>query len=127
MIGPNYWTTGIKMRRYDSSHNGEGWSAALEFLDDGFCSDQPRAGVISTEGTLHTRYFVHSEDMTATECAVAAAKALVADAERLGIEFKSRHVYLDRENWVTEDDEYGSPHDEEVLAAVAQAIDGEVR
>lgn len=66
MIGDTYWTTGITLK-----YDGRGkWAASIHFYDDGFCQDE------STEGTLHTRYFVHAE---------VAIDALIADAAKMGI------------------------------------------
>lgn len=73
MIGDTYWTTGIKLKYDGRPDNGGKWSANLDFYDDGFCDDE------STEGTLHTRYYVEIET---------AIDTLIADAKRLGIEIK---------------------------------------
>lgn len=68
MIGDGYWSTGIVLK-----YSGDGkWSASLDFYDDGFCDDE------STEGNLHTRYFVGIET---------AIDTLIADAKTLGIRF----------------------------------------
>lgn len=45
MIGEGYWATGITLLRLDDRDR---WGASLEFFDR----------IISTEGTMHTRYFI---------------------------------------------------------------------
>lgn len=72
MIGTGHWAIGIAC----TWRNGA-WAAGLKFYDGGFCNDDPTAGLISTEGTLHTRYYVN--DLTA------AIDAIRADATHLGI------------------------------------------
>ena len=68
MIGNRYWSTGIVLK-----YDGRGsWSATAEFFDSGFCDDE------STEGRLHTRYYVPLET---------AIDVVIADAAKLGIEF----------------------------------------
>lgn len=109
MIGLNYWTTGIKL------HNTErGWSAELEFFDDGFCD------TASTEGTLRTRYIV--QDGTAAQNAIKAAQLVKIDAERLGIDFRMSYLYLHRDNWITSGEETGSNAVEEIMSAVCDAL-----
>jgi hypothetical protein len=75
---PGYWSTGIIVRHM----NGK-WAAAVKYFDDGFLDDSVDDKRISTEGELHTRYFVadgaHADGLTA------AVDAVKADAERLGI------------------------------------------
>lgn len=68
MIGNTYWTTGITLKYLDT----DCWSASLEFFDGGHCDEQ------STNGTLHTRYFVPLD---------LAIDTLMTDAKRIGIEF----------------------------------------
>jgi hypothetical protein len=70
MVGEKYWSIGIVLK-WNENH---GWSATVDFMDDGFCDSQ------STEGNLHTRYFGPVEQ---------AIDVVLADAQRLGIEFKS--------------------------------------
>ena len=74
MIGPAYWSTGIKI------HQGVrgAWSVSLDFYDDGFAEDG------STEGTLRVRY---EGDLDAS------VDLLKADAERLGIIWRTPTVY----------------------------------
>jgi hypothetical protein len=62
----------------------DGWSAEVEYQDDGFCDDFPEIGHVSTEGSLRTRYRVK----VATDSVMVLAAvidAVKADAERLGI------------------------------------------
>ena len=71
MIGNQYWTTGIKIRRHADGR----WSLGLDYYDDGFANKE------STEGTLRVRYVV--EDIER------AVRLLKADADRLGISFRA--------------------------------------
>lgn len=80
MIGDGYWSTGIMVRWYPDNERDRNWSVKLEFLDDGFCE------MGSTEGELRCRY-VEPSLSTAID-------TLKADAERLGIIFKSPTVYM---------------------------------
>lgn len=106
MIGTRYWSTGITVRyAYAGTSNRDGhcvaeygWMASLNFLDDGFNSDDRDNGQISTEGTLRTRYFVRAHDEHAPPNVVSeghrkalqvAIDVLRADAERLGVRFSS--------------------------------------
>lgn len=70
MVGDHYWTTSIVLKWNEC----DGWAAAVEFFDDGFCN------YLSTEGKLHTRYFGFLEQ---------SIDVVLADAKRLGIEFKN--------------------------------------
>ncbi|EIU51669.1 hypothetical protein MA6G0728R_5357 [Mycobacteroides abscessus 6G-0728-R] len=129
MIGRNYWATGITLRFATSVVNGvDGWSAAVEFYDDGFGGPDftLNAGRVSTEGELRTRYFVSDGDERVG--AVAAAEAVKHDATRMGIKFVvdpiagSPLLYLHRDNWANPDTECGSDEVEATLGAVALAI-----
>jgi len=86
-----YWSTGITVRW--SSHTGStptgptsGWYATVEYFDDGFCNDDTDAGNISTQGAISTRYGV--SDGSERSGLSAAVDTLIADAARLGIEFR---------------------------------------
>lgn len=82
MIGSGYWATGITV-----AYHGEGrWSASVGYYDDGFCDDDPSSGVVSTQGTLGTRYQV-KPDGDADVLAVV-IDAVKADAESIGIRFR---------------------------------------
>lgn len=73
MIGPCYWATGIHL-----DHAGhDAWTAGIKFLDDGFCQSA------STEGELHLRYMIPHKELDAM------IDVLIADAERLGIEWNT--------------------------------------
>jgi hypothetical protein len=72
MIGNGYWATGITLKW----SLGIGWSAAVEFYDDGLAEQD------STEGVLRTRYFENGENALARQI-----DCIEADAERLGITF----------------------------------------
>lgn len=72
MIGNAYWTTGITLR-----YDGRNWSLLMDFMDGGWCD----AG--STEGQLRLRYMVKTDDLSE------GLDTLIADAVRLGIEFKA--------------------------------------
>jgi len=87
-----YWATGITVSwrensggRGDVSHSG--WGASLDFLDDGFTNDEPDQGLVSTQGTLCTRYFVRDGEKSSGLSA--AVDAMLADAARLGIVFRA--------------------------------------
>lgn len=77
-----YWSTGITVKH----HNGK-WAASVDFLDNGFANDDPDKGHISTEGKLHTRYFI--ADGEQVDGLTAAIDTVRADAERLGIIWRS--------------------------------------
>ncbi|SES03161.1 hypothetical protein [Streptomyces qinglanensis] len=89
-----YWSTGITVTWSARAHviNGErqeihsGWMASLDFLDDGFLSDSPAEGSISTQGSLRTRYFVCEEK--GVDALTGAIDSLIDDAKRLGIDFR---------------------------------------
>jgi hypothetical protein len=104
-----YWSVGITVqwRERSGSNNGQphgGWGASLEFLDDGFCNDDADTGRVSTQGTLNTRYFV--ADGERASGLSAAVDALIADAQRLGIEFTNRSLYYKGDG---EDPEFPPP------------------
>ncbi len=87
-----YWSTGITVAFMANSGRGpgdavwSGWGASLDFHDDGFVNDAPDGSVVSTEGTLRTRYAVRGADTK--DALYNAVEALIVDAARLGIEFK---------------------------------------
>jgi hypothetical protein len=117
MIGNGYWATGITVAFHEGGAGGglDGWSAEVEFLDDGFCNDNPEAGVISTQGKLNTRYIVKvREDSELVLAAV--IDAVKADAERLGIRFREGaigpHVYYKGDG---EWEDYPPPEDWRVM------------
>lgn len=90
-----YWATGIEVNwRADpgSEHRPawQGWNGEIKFYDDGFANDRPLQGFVSTQGVLHTRYTVKTDDMARGLHIV--ATTLIADAERLGVEFKTGPV-----------------------------------
>lgn len=114
MIPPNgtYWSTGITVYwRQVASKTGDeswrsGWGAVLDFYDGGFCSDNPDQGEVSTEGRLSVGAAVPDNAVTRqlrTRYAVAdggsvlglraAIDVLVADAQRMGIEFRRPNLY----------------------------------
>lgn len=105
MIGSHYWSTGITLR-YSTLRGSQGaWAARVDYLDDGFASDDTDAGKISTEGGIRTRYFV--EDGTTTEALTAVIDTVKADAERLGIVWRDRpHLYYECDG---EDPEWPAP------------------
>lgn len=84
-----YWSTGITLawREAYLSH-GESWSGSLDYFDDGFASDNPDTATVSTEGTLRTSYGV--EHTGRTDALALVIDTLIADAEKLGIEFRER-------------------------------------
>lgn len=94
MIGDRYVSTGITCRWL--AHR-DAWAASLKFIDAGFCNDHADTGSVSTEGTLHTRYYV--QDGAAVGGLTAAIDAVISDAARLGIDFNcvggSPSLYVD--------------------------------
>lgn len=111
MIGNGYWTTGINVRYGYSGMDLYGWAARVEFLDDGFCSDDTDSGTISTGGTLRTRYYVTDGTGPDADGLAAAINAVKADADRLGITFRqdglmTPHVYYQGDG---EDEDYPPP------------------
>lgn len=85
-----YWSTGITVAYspFAERINGEpygGWHASLNYCDDGFADNDPDVGQVSTEGSLHTRYPVRDAEVRSGLSV--AIDTLLADAERLGIEF----------------------------------------
>jgi hypothetical protein len=85
-----YWSTGINLTYspFAERINGEpypGWHASLDYLDDGFADNDPEIGQVSTEGRLCTRYPVRNAKIRLGLSI--AIDTLIADAERLGIEF----------------------------------------
>jgi hypothetical protein len=91
MIGNGYWSCGIAVEWKYAGSGEWGWGAWVEYLDDGFVNDNTDAGVVSTEGTLHTRYPVrHGETADALTVAI---DVIRADAERLGITWKNPKVW----------------------------------
>lgn len=80
-----YWSTGITLRRTETSR-GPGWDGHVEYFDDGFVGDDNAdTGAVSTQGKLHTRYSVRDGDTVTGLRAV--IDTLIADATRLSIEF----------------------------------------
>lgn len=124
-----YWSTGITVTysEFATRINGityPGWSALLTYCDDGFTNDDPDAGLVATEGRLHTRYPVR--DAKTRSGLSVAVDALVADAKRLGIEFiatsatEAPFLYYRGDG---ENDEYLPPDGwREMLAAEAARI-----
>ena len=104
MIGDGYWSTGITVKYGYASMGCNGWAAEATYLDGGFCNDDPANGVISTEGTLHTRYVVREQD--GTDVLTAIIDAVKADAERLGVSWLTPHVYYKGDG---EDENYPPP------------------
>lgn len=89
MIGPTYWSTGIKLTYIEpyGSH-GPAWSGEVLYFDDGFVDDDAAAGRISTQGRLATRYAVEGEDAL-----TAVVGTLLRDAARLGIVWQMQNIY----------------------------------
>ena len=118
-----YWATGIQVcwleRAGGDGHGSRsGWSATIDFYDDGFCDDDADAGRVSTEGQLRTRYAVH--DGQTVSGLTAAIDALLADAERLGIQFHDRSLYYRKDG---EDPDWPAPDGwRALLAAQAERI-----
>lgn len=100
MIGEGYWSTGITVR-----FSGGKWSASADYLDNGFCDDSAEHERVSTQGKLHTRYYLR--DGETKDALTVAIDIVKADAERLGITWTNPHVYMDGDGeW--DDREYPS-------------------
>lgn len=63
------------MSALESSQRGVCWKAEVRFYDNGFCEDA------STEGVLHTRYFIPDPGQ--------AVDLVVEMAKQFGVEFKA--------------------------------------
>ncbi|MFE6939626.1 hypothetical protein [Streptomyces chartreusis] len=124
-----YWSTGITVtysplaeRINDEPYNG--WHAKLDYQDDGIANNDPDTGQIATEGTLYTRY--PTRDAKIRSGLSIAPHTLIADAKRLGIEFRA--VGRRTEPWLFyrgdgEDADYPPPDGwREALAAEADRI-----
>lgn len=96
MIGPRYWTTGVTVWRGARGF----WQASLDFLDDGFAEGR------STEGSMRCRY---GADNLSDQ-----VDLLVADATRLGIEFKEPTLYYNGDG---EDPDFPPPADWNAIRA----------
>ena len=118
MIGNGYWSTGIIVEYVYSGMGQMGWTAKADFLDGGFCNDNPEAGIVSTEGEVRSRYAVRNGE-TAHGLAVA-VDAVKADVERLGIEWRNPRVYYPGDG---EDGEHEPPQGwQEMLGAQADRL-----
>lgn len=87
-----YWSTGITVVWSERAHtiNGVphgGWRASLDFCDDGFVTNRTDDGHVSTEGALHTRYFIRDDG--GENGLTVAINSLIEDAARLDIDFQS--------------------------------------
>jgi hypothetical protein len=88
-----YWSVGITLTwhpegaRDEKGAKVDGWSGSVDYYDDGFAGDDDAdSGTLCTEGTLRTRYVVaDGRQQTALSAIV---DTLIADAARLGIEFR---------------------------------------
>lgn len=89
MIGPAYWSTGIKLTYVEPyGTHGPAWSGEVEYFDDGFADDDAAASRISTQGRLATRYAVEGEDALTS-----VVGTLLRDAARLGIVWQMQNIY----------------------------------
>jgi len=91
MIGSSYWSAGITVVHAYAGGGEDGWAASMDYLDGGFCNDEPGKGIVSTEGTLHTRYQV--KDGSCADPLGTAIGVLRADAERVGIQWREPCLY----------------------------------
>jgi len=91
MIGSSYGSTGITVVHTYAGGGEDGWAATLDYLDGGFCNDEPGKGIVSTEGTLRTRYCVR--DGSCADPLGTAIDVLRADAERMGILWREPCLY----------------------------------
>lgn len=85
-----YWSTGISLRWRETTRDGttrSAWGGSVDYLDDGFVGDDDAdTGKVSTEGELRTRYLVTDGKVASGLSAI--VDVLLADAARLGIEFR---------------------------------------
>lgn len=117
-----YWSVGITVNYREGVNTGSdgqrrgGWGTRLQFMDDGFCSDDTDARLVSTQGTLNTRYFVSDgEQVSGLSLAI---DTLIADAERLGIQFTNQELYYEGDG---EDPERPPPDGWKALLAAEAA------
>ncbi len=88
-----YWSVGITLKYHPDGARAldgkriPGWSGEVEYYDDGWAGDDDAdTGKVCTQGTLHTRYIVaDGQEQTALSAII---DTLIADAGRLGIEFR---------------------------------------
>jgi hypothetical protein len=83
MIGKDYYFTGINLQYGYAGGSKNGWSATLDFHDGGFANDNVAAGIVSTEGTIRTRYPLRDEN--GVSGVQVALQSILQDAGRLGI------------------------------------------
>ena len=83
MIGKNYYFVGLNLQYGYSGRGENGWSATLDFHDGGFANDNVAAGIVSTEGTLRTRYSLR--DSNGVSGVQVALESILRDASSLGI------------------------------------------
>ena len=116
-----YWSTGISLRWREITRNSvtrSAWGGSVDYLDDGFTDDDADAGKVSTEGVLRTRYMV-ADGKVASGLRVV-VDVLLADAARLGIEFRGT---LDDRPYLMFEVEDGAPDNyRELLIAEAERI-----
>jgi hypothetical protein len=104
MIGERYWSTGIMLAYGYAGHDQSGWTAKAEFFDDGFADNDPDNGAISTEGEIRSRYMVR--DGKSADALTVVLDVVRADAQRLGIEWRSPALYYKGDG---EDEDYPPP------------------
>lgn len=83
MIGERYWSTGLTVKARLESGGKLSWAVSCRYLDNGFANDNADSAAISTEGTLHTRYYVR--DGETADGLTVAIDAVIRDAITLGI------------------------------------------
>ncbi|MEW1548398.1 hypothetical protein [Streptomyces tsukubensis] len=86
-----YWSIGITvtyipLAGHLNNEPHSGWHAKLNYRD-GIANNDPATGQIAIQGTLYTRYPVHSTKIRSGLSI--ALDTLIADAKRLGIEFRA--------------------------------------
>lgn len=83
MIGKDYYFVGINLQYGYSGGGKNGWSAILDFQDGGFANDNVATGIVSTEGSLRTRYALRDEN--GVSGVQVALESILRDASSLGI------------------------------------------
>lgn len=117
-----YWSTGVSLRWREITRDGvtrSAWGGSVDYLDDGFAGDDDAdTGKVSTEGELRTRYLVTDGKVASGLRAV--VDVLLADAARLGIEFRGT---LEGRPYLMFETEDGAPDGwRELLIAEAERI-----
>lgn len=108
MIGEGYWSTGITVAYYESGNGKSGWTADVDFLDESHRADFPGTTIISTRGSLRTSNMVMNIPGIPSSLA-SVIDVIKADAERLGITWKSPAIYYKGDGVVEDINDLDAP------------------